>query len=204
MKDINTQPIIDIIRADAKDAVKKVMREAQERAENILEHSALRLQQALEQSKLDANREANLLEDRMRRMASLELRNDLVAKKRALINEAFLKALDTLNNTPQDQVAGLMADLALSFAAGDEALMAGSVNDGFFDEVFVNNLNTRMKDNGKKGSLSMLSERTPGVCGLIIKGKRSEIDCTFSALLEARREELESRVADILFVKDNV
>lgn len=204
MKNINTQPIVDIIRADANEAVKTVMHEAQDRAETILEHSALRLQQALEQTKLEAEREADLLEDRMRRMASLEQRNALVAKKRALIDEAFLKALHALNNAPDDQVADLMTNLVLHYAAGDEALMAGSVNDGFFDEEFVKNLNQRLKDNNKKGMLTMLSERAPGMCGLILKGSRSEMNCTFTALVETRREEFESRVADILFGKENV
>ncbi|MDI9520698.1 MAG: V-type ATP synthase subunit E [Bacillota bacterium] len=200
---MNTKPIIDLIRSEAKDSANKVILDAKDRAENILEHSSKRLQETLEQTRADAEREADLLEDRMRRMASLEQRNELVAKKRALIDEAFSKALDTLNNAPKKQVADLMTDLVLNYAVGDEALMAGEVNDGFFDEAFVKNLNNKLAEKNKKGALTMLAERVPGVCGLFLKSSRSEINCTFSALIETRREEFESKVADILFAKEN-
>lgn len=204
MSNINTKPIVELIRKEANEAAKKVISEASDRAATILERSAELLQASLQKTKADARLEADQLEDRMLRMSSLEQRKDLVIKKRALIDEAFQKALARLNQLPDAAVARVMESLLLEYANGGETLIAGAVNDGFFTERFVEKVNLRLKEQNKPGSLSMLSERIPGVCGLIIKDEKSEINCTFEALLESRREGLESGVADMLFSAEQV
>jgi len=93
----------------------------------------------------------------------------------------------------------MMSDLAAENAQGDETLAAGSVNDGFFTQAFVDALNARLASAGKKGQLRMDEARVPGVCGLVLKGASSQTHCTFAALMDTRREDLEARVASILF-----
>ncbi len=199
MSNINTQPIIDLIRAEAKESARKIMQEAQDRATTIKERSSERLEQMLEKTRQDAQSEGDLLQDRMLRMASLEQRKSLVSKKRELIDDAFTKAIEQLNNLPSKQVAKRMKDMLLAYAKGDETLAVGAVNDGFFTEQFLKEVNDSLKAKNKPGTLTADNDRVPGVCGLILKDNKSEIYCTFEALLETQREELESVVADILF-----
>ncbi len=203
MSNINPQPIIDLIQKEARDSARKVISEAQDRASTILEHSSARVEQALEQTRLEAQKEADLLEDRMRRMAGLEERKDLVNKKRAFIDEAFKTALDKLNAQSSEQVASFMESLVIKYAAGGETLKAGAMNDGFFTSDFVERLNKRLVENKKTGALTMSDGRLPNVCGLVLQSDKSDINCTFAALLETRREELEAVVADILFAHEN-
>lgn len=199
MSNINTQPIIDLIRAEAKESARKIMQEAQDRATTIKERSSERLEQMLEKTRLDAQSEGDLLQDRMLRMASLEQRKSLVSRKRELIDDAFTKAIEQLNNLPSEQVAKRMKDMLLAYAKGDETLAVGAVNDSFFTQQFLKDVNDSLKTQNKPGTLTADNDRVPGVCGLILKDNKSEIYCTFEALLETRREELESVVADILF-----
>jgi V/A-type H+-transporting ATPase subunit E len=199
MDNINTQPILELIHADARDAADKLVAGARDRAAAIGEYAGRRIQQLHEETQQSAQSEAILLEDRMRRLALLEVRKDLVAQKRRLIEQAFDEAIKELNMTPSDQVGQIMSDLLVAYAAGDETLTAGSVNDAFFTPDFVNAANERLLAAGKPGKLVMDEKREPGVCGLILKSSHSQTHCTFSALMETRREELEASVATILF-----
>lgn len=199
MDSINTQPILELIHTDARNAADKLIADARDRAAAIGEHASRRIQQLREEIRQNAQSEAVLLEDRMRRLALLEVRKELVAQKRSLIDQAFDKAIKKLNRTPSDQVGRIMSDLLVAYAAGDETLTAGSVNDAFFTPDFVIAANERLVDAGKPGKLVMDEQREPDVCGLILKSSHSQTHCTFAALLETRREELEASVAAILF-----
>lgn len=199
MDTVNTQAIIDLIRKDAKDAADTIIAEAKDRAATISEHSASRIQQQVDEIRSQAAADADILEDRMHRLAELENRKLLVAQKRGLIDEAFRQAIAKLNALPTSEVSNVMLDLLTKHASGTEKLAAGSVNDGFFTEAFVDEANQRLTQAGKPGELTALVERVPGVCGLVLKDVHSQMHCTFSSLLEVKRESLEAQVVSILF-----
>lgn len=199
MENFNAQPILDVIHSEAKEVAEKLILEARDRAATISEHSAARIDALKEQTLQDAQREAALLDDRMRRLSELEDRKALVARKRALIDEVFTQALSRLSALPDEKVSELMLDLLARFATGTEGLAAGSVNAGFFSPAFLEAANARLAKDGKNASFHALPEKVDGVCGLVLKGANSEMHCTFSALLETQRESLEARVAAILF-----
>lgn len=199
METFNAQPILDVIHAEANEAAEKLILEARDRAATISERSNSRIEALREQTMADAQREAALMGDRMRRLSELEDRKALVAGKRVLIDKVFTQALSRLNALPVEQVSAIMLDLLVKHAAGDEGLAAGNVNGGFFTPAFLEKANERLSQEGKKGSFHALPEKIEGVCGLVLKGANSEMHCTFGALLEAQREGLETRVASILF-----
>lgn len=199
MDSLNTKPILDLILSDAREAADKLITQARDRANTISEYASRRAEEHLEQTRQQAQVEAIALEDRMRRMAMLEQRKELVTQKRALIDQAFDQALAQLNESPTDQLGTFMFDLLIQLANGDERLQAGALNDGFFTPGFVASVNQRLQELGKPGQLQAEDARIPGVCGLLLKGKASMVNCTLSALMDARREELEAGVASILF-----
>lgn len=199
METFNAQPILDVIHSEASEAAEKLILEARDRAATISERSSGRIEALREQTMQDAQREAALMGDRMRRLAELEDRKALVARKRELIDKVFSQALARLNALPDEQVSAIMMDLLARHASGNEGLAAGKINSGFFGPDFVENANTRFNHEGKKGSFHALPEKVDGVCGLVLKSANSEMHCTFDALLETQRESLETRVASILF-----
>lgn len=199
MDSLNIQPILELIHSDAKTAAEKLIAEAGSRAASISEYAGRRVDEQLEDTMARGKAEADVLEDRMRRLAYLEARKELVAGKRGLMDRVFSEAIARLNATPTGQLGAMMSDLAAENAQGDETLAAGSVNDGFFTQAFVDALNARLASAGKKGQLRMDEARVPGVCGLVLKGASSQTHCTFAALMDTRREDLEARVASILF-----
>lgn len=199
MERLDTKPILDQIQADARQAADTLLSEARDRAAAISERSGRRVQELVEDTRAKAQAEADLLEDRMLRLAGLEQRNLFVAAKRELINRAFEQAIQTLNKVPGNQVTRVIGDLLLRYAAGDETLVAGEINDAFFTQDFIRDINQRLSQSGRQGHLCAGEGREPGVCGVVLRGRNSQVNCTFAALMEARREEMESAVAGILF-----
>lgn len=201
MDTLNTAPILEQIRADARLSADKLVQEAKNRASAISEFAAARVAQELEKTQSQAALEAGRLEDRMQRLNQLEERKELVSVKRALIDSVFAQALAQLNATPEEQVAQVMSGLLLKHAQGTEQLLAGDISGGFLTPAFVETVNNQLKQQGKPGKLTLNDRRLPGVCGLMLKGAHTEVHCTFAALLETRREELEAAVAEKLFPK---
>ena len=199
MERLDTKPILDQIQADARQAADTLLSEARDRAAAISERSSRRVQELVEDTRAKAQAEADLLEDRMLRLAGLEQRNLFVAAKRELIDRAFEQAIQTLNKVPGDQVTRVIGELLLRYAAGDETLVAGEINDAFFTQDFIRDINQRLSQSGRKGHLCAGEGREPGVCGVVLRGRNSQVNCTFAALMETRREEMESAVAGILF-----
>lgn len=202
MDSINTQAIIDLILQDAKTQADAVMADADRRVSELMFQSGLRLQRLEDEARSQADRDAKVQDDRIRRLHQLEYKKELVAGKRGLLEQAFTMAVEALNSTPEDQVAAIMTDLLVQYASGEETLIAGAVNDAFFTEDFVNAANESLQKAGKPGKLVMGEGRRDGVCGLVLTTTNSELQFTFLALMENRQEELEAQVAAILFPAD--
>lgn len=202
MDSINTQAIIDLILQDAKTQADAVMADADRRVSELMFQSGLRLQRLEDEARSQADRDAKVQDDRIRRLHQLEYKKELVAGKRGLLEQAFTMAVEALNSTPVDQVAAIMTDLLVQYASGEETLIAGAVNDAFFTEDFVNAANESLQKAGKPGKLVMGEGRRDGVCGLVLTTRNSELQFTFLALMENRQEELEAQVAAILFPAD--
>ena len=199
MLNMDAQPILEVIRSQAKQAVTKLLREAEDRALTIHEQSDLRVAALREETERKAGQEAEQLADRMRRLSLLEERKDLLAAKRALIDRAFKEALARMHGLPDEAVETQVLQMVLQNAAGDELLMPGAVNGGFYTPSFIEKANESLAGMGKPSRLKDSGEVVPGVCGVVLRSESSQTHCTFESLLEGRREALEAGVADVLF-----
>ena len=199
MLNMDAQPILEVIRADAQETVRKVLKEAEDRALTIHEESDLRRNRLREDTERKAEADAMLLADRLARLKELEDRKALLQAKRGLIDQAFEQALERLRRLPDVEMGSLMLSLLLENAAGSEMLVPGAVNGGFFSQEFIKMANDALLQSGKAGNLQGSGEIAPGVCGFILKSNQSEVHCTMEALLQTKRGDLEPAVAALLF-----
>ncbi len=199
MDGINTQPILDLIRKESDEAIGKLMAEAQDRAMTILEQSALRVAQLETDTGQKAAQDGAQMAERMGRLALLDERKDLLAAKRALIDKAFSQALSVLHQLSDGEVEAQILELVLQNAVGDEVLIPGGINRGFYSQEFIRRANDRLVKAGKEGALRDSGETVPGVCGVVLRRMNSETHCTFEAMLEGKKEALEPGTAAVLF-----
>lgn len=199
MENLDTKPILDLIREDAKKNADKLIADAQERAMDILEKSRHNISLWKEETKAKAEADADLLADRMQRLSALEDRKLLLSARRQILDQAFSQVLSELHALPREQVSQEILVMILANAQGDETLEAGQLNDSFFTRDFVKLANDGLIAKGKPGNLTMGEQRVPGVCGVVLKSRNSQVYCTFESLLDSKREQLEGPVAQILF-----
>lgn len=152
-----------------------------------------------EKTQESARNEGEQLDERMRRLAALEDRKNLLTAQRTLLDKAFAQALFQLRTLPAEQFGPWVLSLIVLNAEGKERVRAGELNDGFFTADFVERVNTELISAGKIGKMIEETPRVPGVTGVVLFGQGSEIYCTAEAALEQSRISLETKVAERLF-----
>ena len=175
------------------------MRDANEKAARLRDAAEKRMAAAHSRLMMQASEDAEAARLRMERMEELEERKRLLSDKRALINEAFAQALDKLEAMPSQQARAFLMTEAAAVADGDETVILGSKNPGWFDDKFLADLNTLLQKQGKPGQLTLGKETRDGETGLILAKNGMEISCTFASLLDSRRLDMEADIAAILF-----
>ncbi len=199
MSTLDFGPIVDLIRKESREAVDDALRDAQDRALTIQEESHRRADEAMRETLREAHAEGERLSGRLARMASMEGKRAVLAARQGLIREAVSAALTRLRALPAGQVESVMLDMIVISARGDEHITPGDVNAAFYTPAFIDKANAALKAAGKPGTLKDGGGSAPGVCGLILHGEGSSTHCTFEALVDCRREDLEALAASILF-----
>lgn len=195
---MDVQGILNKIESDAREAAAQQLDEAKRRAQELREQSEARMRAEREAMERKADADAQELESRMLRMAELEDRKARLGAKRRVLDEAFEGALARLRALPaQEKRAFFLEELAAA-AQGDETLCIGDVAGDWFDAAFVEQANTRLKVQGRPGSLRT-GEALGGACGFELRRGGAALTCTFEALLDSARLELESDAARMLF-----
>ena len=137
---------------------------------------------------------------RIKGMAELELRKEILAAKRELLDEAFEKALAGLAGLDDDCYRSLLKRMLLTAAErGDETVFLSSRDGRRLDREFWAGVNRDLAGAGKKGTLVPAAETRDLRGGFILQSGGVEINCSFESLLEMQREELEPEVAALLF-----
>ncbi|MDW7739198.1 MAG: V-type ATP synthase subunit E family protein [Bacillota bacterium] len=179
----------DAIQKEAADKTERLVAEAEQKAKR-------KKQQILEQA-------GKVAEEHKRRIigvAQLEARKELLSAKQDLIGDAFSMALNQLIELDEEQYLAVIQKMLLAYIEKGNETVYCSARDlqripaGFWKEV-----KDILKKSGKKGELLIADEPRDIKGGFILKDEKVEINCSFEALLEMKRDELEPAVAAVLF-----
>ena len=185
---MNAQAILDKILEDAKENASAVLKDANDRAGAMRKATEVR-----------AREDAQAAAVRMERMAELDERKLLLKDKRDMMERAFSLALDKMKAMPAKEARAFLLSTLTELADGDEELIVGAESDGWMDKAFLPDANAALTAAGKPGNLTLAKEKRAGVSGLILARHDTEIHCTYQALLDSRRLEMEAQVAQMLF-----
>ena len=196
---MNAQAILNQIEADARETAQKTLTDAQTKAEEMKAASREKIEGMHKALLSQAQTEGDAQEQRMLRMAELEERKELLAKKRALMDEAFEMAGKKLSAAGNPDKRAFFLRQLLTFATGGETLAIGSENAGWFDDHFLPDANAALLKAGKTAGLTLATEKCSGCEGFLLIAGGAEIRCTFHALLEEACANMEQAVAADLF-----
>ena len=189
--------ILRLIESEAREAASQALLDAQKKADALRAESEQKQAALREAMEKRIQAETAEMEGRMLRMAELEDRKAQLAMKRQVMDEAFSLAKAQLCKLPDEQKRAFFREQLLSAANGDETVCVGKESPAWFTDAFLADVNAALVRAGKPGNL------TPGEpidgCGFELRRGGEARRCTFEALVEDSRMELEGDVARELF-----
>lgn len=195
---MDIQEMLNKITGDAKANAAVVLEEAKGKTRIMTEQLEKRIAEQKEQVLRRVEDETLEMRDRMNRMAELEEKKERLKIKRQVLDEAFDAARMKLEKMPASEKRALFLRLAAENAEGEIRLFVGSAGCDWFDQSFAEDVNRLILSQGKDAHITAGEGKTEG-CGFVLRNDSSAVDCTMEALLSARRLELETEAAAILF-----
>lgn len=194
---------------DAEPVLEKILSDAQADAEKI--RKAAEAKQAEQQSQLDEQlREYRKQTDMLAQRAGEEKRahllaaarmdsaKQLLAEKRKILDEVFVKAREQIENLSDEQYCELMAKLMLeAVETGDEEVVVDN-KERRIDQKFIESINQQLAP-ARKGNLKLSADRANLGGGFILKRSKVKNDVSIEVLLALARKELEIELAKELF-----
>jgi V/A-type H+-transporting ATPase subunit E len=144
--------------------------------------------------------EAALLSARLDSAAQQEVKRNILAAKQTLVSLVFEKAAQFLASLPDERYVSWLVSLAVeSSRTGREELLFSSSDRKRVGAQVCTTANNALQQAGRPSELT-LSDRTADISGgFILNGGDVEVNCSVSALVSQRMDELTPGVAAILF-----
>lgn len=191
--------------------VDKILKDAREQTSRIEGESRTKIQSIQSQcketvrafQKASRKRAEKLAEDQRRRllsMAELDIRKEVLALKQEMIGTAFEKAISHLLEEDKERYSALLKKLILDAdLEGDEELILNQKDRERIGDVLIRELNEAFSKTGKKRELRLSRESRPIRGGVILRRGRKEVNCSVESIIYSKRDELEAKMARILF-----
>ena len=170
----------DAILKEAKDYCEKAIEEAKTAAEEMKAAEASR-----------AKKDADKIIENKQTLASIETKKATLTYKREIVESVYARTVELLKKMSKTEYNALIAALIDKYAEEGDSVILSKNAPLSVDEV------KKMK---KVSSLNLNVQKTGDFDGgLILSGKKFDKDLTFTALVEAVKEETETEVAEKLF-----
>lgn len=195
----------------AEQVVEKILSQAQQEAQAILDQARSRIQQRradLQGSRQNYAQQTEEKakaagEDKLARMlaaARMDLQKKRLAARVDLLNEVFEKARQKINALPEEAYLDLMSRLIMKAAqTGDEEVLVGA-QETRLNQKCIKQINQKLGP-GFKGNLRLSDEKADIDGGFILRRGNVRINASTGVLIEQMRQDLEIDLAAELFAE---
>ena len=135
--------------------------------------------------------------ERVKRVAEMECRKDILSLKQDMISEAFKLAQEKIASMQGDEYVDFLVGLAVkAVGEGESELIFNSRDRAEVGAKVVEKANEKLDG---KAQLHLSDELREIAAGLIVKAGGIEVNCSVESLVAAKRAELSSQLAQIMF-----
>ena len=188
---ISEQAIVEKIIADAQAEAGAIIADAEKKAEGTVAAANARAEKRKLGEKAAADKRAESILEGKAATARLDSAKIMLGEKRAVIDEVYARALKSLQELGKAEGVHLVSKLLEEFAEeGDEVMFA---------ENFKYAQDVSKLDVVKEKKLKISAKRAEIDGGVLLIGKNSDKNLSFSALLAADREEHQAEIAARIF-----
>ena len=192
------EQIISIINTQGKTAETDILAKAEKKAEEILAEGKISADAAYEEQLKKANDICNKnIESAKSGAVALKNKAILSAKVEGIYS-VINAAAERLNNLSDKEYFSVVLNLAVKHAHSGNGLILFNKKDlSRIPADFIKNLNSALKEKNAVLALDNSPAEIPN--GFVLKYGDIEENCRFSALIDAKNEELKDGIAEILF-----
>jgi len=194
---MSIENILERIKEKAVSAAGELVRKAEEEAEHIrgaYEAEGEDLKQELEQR---AHKKAGEEERRLIVNEQLELRKQLLVKKREILDELYEQAKRGMERLGDEDYLDFMKDMILGSAiSGNEEIVVAKEQTKLYGDAFLDSLN---KENKLGKGFTVAKDPGDFSWGVVLREGRRIVDLTLGVLMEQLCERIESEIAPMLF-----
>ena len=188
---MSEQAIVEKIIADANAEAQAIIADAERKADGTVSAANERAERRKQGEAAAAQKRAESILEGKAATARLDSAKILLGEKRAVIDEVYARALSGLINLGKGESLHLLGRLLEEFAEeGDEVLFAQNFK--YAEEA-------SKLDVVKEKKLKVSAKRADIDGGIMLVGKNSDKNLSYSALLAADREEHQAEIAAKIF-----
>jgi len=199
-------PIKDIkdkIIEDALHEKEKIIKEANENIKKIRDNNQKELNSIKNNIMERCEQEAELKEKNIITEARLEANKEILSEKQAIIEEIFKEAENRIEKLDNKKYANFMEKLILeNVENGEETLYFGDNERKEINQNFIKDINEKLKSQGKKGNLKISKKSMPIKGGIIIGTDEIRKNASLEVILEKIKEDIETKLNQFLFQKN--
>lgn len=150
-----------------------------------------------------ARQDAEARKERRITDARLASRKTVLAEKQAVLDDVFGSALDAFAASGDEFRSALRQALLNAVETGEEALALPRADRDAWGTTFIEKLNRELSAQGRKGSIRLAEEDPDLTSGAVLRGHGVEVNLSSDLMIRQVREQLEERVAHLLFGEED-
>lgn len=190
------EKILQGILDDAAVQAEKIMADAKEQCDRLLEDARLRSKEYSAKTVSDALRRAKAIKQNAQSGAELTVRDAKLAKKHEEIEKTVAAAVERILALPDGEYFALLAKLVAKNAQKPGGVLLPGVNDAKRDLSVFERL---LKEGGTEVTVGKASPDVKN--GFILKYGDVEYNLSLSAVIDDKKDILEDRINSILFTE---
>lgn len=189
--------IIEQIKIDSEANTAKIIEDAQIEADRIIEEAMNATEIECREIIGKGKEDARVIDRIAASSAEQQLRRANLAAQRQVIEEVFSEALTKLRSLPDNDYFLVLHRLAGKNAeSGDGEVLLSEEDKKRMPADFIEKLNEKLTG---KGTLTLAKDTATTNGGLILRYGGIEINCTFAALIDGKREQLSDKLNKYIF-----
>lgn len=192
--------LIERILGDARREAQEITAGATRRSEELAAEAEREAGRKYEHGVESARRDAEDEKKQRVTMASLEARKAVLAEKQALIEKIIGRALEEMASLPSEQYAEMMVKRLLAVGGeGEGELILSPADRETLGADVVRGVNGALERGGGKGKVTLSDETRDIAGGFILRSGGVEVNGSLESEIASRREEIESKIVEVLF-----
>ena len=186
--------------ADAEAEIAALNEDTLQRCESLRRTYEQKAQEEYQSRLAEGVKAAEIRLQRLGSAAEMEAKKSILAFKQEMVAKAFADASYALANLPEDRYVQFLASQAARAASsGTEELVFNERDRKAVGAKVAEAANALLAQRGVKGSLTVSADTRAISGGVIVRQGNIEVNCAVETLVQLRRSELASQVAEILF-----